>query len=140
MIKRTILLIEDNEDDVFLTKRALKKKNISHILVIAEDGKEALNYLFEENGQVKQEPNLILLDLKLPKIDGLQVLQKVKSEPTTRNIPVVVLSTSSQDEDIVKSYNIGANSYVRKPVDSHQFSDMVGQLGAYWLTLNEPLP
>ncbi len=139
MKKGTILLVEDNEDDIFLAKRALEKKKISNPLVIAEDGEEAINLLFGLDGRDTIEPILILLDLKIPKIGGLEVLQRIKTNSATSMIPVVILTTSSEEEDVAKSYKIGANSYVRKPVDFVQFSKIIEQLGMYWLVLNENL-
>lgn len=135
-----ILLVEDNEDDITLTLRALKKKNIANEVVIARDGVEALDLLQGRNGKAAVKPALILLDLKLPKLDGLEVLKEIRQDELTRGFSVVVLTTSNQEEDIVKSYSLGANSYIRKPVDFIQFTEAVGQLGLYWLVLNEPNP
>jgi two-component system response regulator len=136
-----ILLVEDNPDDIKLTLRALKKSNILNEVVIAEDGVEALDYLFgtgkHEGRDLNVMPQLILLDLKMPKIDGLEVLQRIRKNETTSLLPVVVLTTSSEDRDRIESYKLGANSYIRKPVDFNQFVEAVQQLGLYWLVLNE---
>lgn len=135
-----ILLVEDSEDDITLTLRALKKKNIANEVVIVRDGVEALDKLFGRNGEEVITPALILLDLKLPKLDGMEVLKEIRNNEKTKGFSVVVLTTSNQEEDIVKSYMLGANSYIRKPVDFSQFTEAVGQLGLYWLVLNEPNP
>ncbi|UII28234.1 response regulator [Fulvivirga maritima] len=134
-----ILLVEDNEDDITLTLRALKKQNILNNVIIARDGSEALDLLLGKDGQEAIKPALILLDLKLPKVDGLDVLKKINKLKMDRP-PIVVLTTSTEEEDIVKSYNLGANSYIRKPVDFSQFTEVVGQLGLYWLVINEKKP
>lgn len=135
-----ILLVEDNPDDEALTLRALKRNNILNEVVVARDGAEALDYLFGEGSyagrDTRDQPSLILLDLKLPKIDGLEVLRRLRADPRTQLQPVTVLSTSNQDNDIESSYRLGANSYIRKPVDFTQFMDAVRQLGLYWLDLN----
>ena len=138
-----ILLVEDNPDDVILTKRALKKNNIANALVVVSDGQEALDFLFgngDGTSALAPVPCLILLDLKLPKVSGLEVLQRLRESQRTRLIPVVVLTTSSEERDLIESYSLGANSYVRKPVDFNDFVDAVQQLGMYWLLLNEPAP
>lgn len=135
-----ILLVEDNDDDIELTLRAFKKKNIANKIIVAKDGVEALDYIFGRNGKVQLNPALILLDLKLPKVDGLEVLKEINDNKATSKYPVVVLTTSSEEDDIVKSYNYGAKSYVRKPVNFEEFSEAVGQLGIYWLMLNERYP
>ena len=135
-----ILLVEDSEDDITLTLRALKKKNIANEVIIVRDGVEALDKLFGRNGEKVVKPALILLDLKLPKLDGLEVLKEIRKNEKTKGFSVVILTTSNQEEDIVKSYSLGANSYIRKPVDFVQFTEAVGQLGLYWLVLNEPNP
>ena len=135
--RKSILLVEDNPDDVLLTKRAFKKKNIRNQLIVAEDGPEALDMLYGEEASQTVKPELILLDLKLPRMDGLQVLQRIKSEESTKHVPVVVLTTSSEDRDINKSYDLGANSYILKPVNFETFLNAVGQLGEYWLSLNQ---
>lgn len=144
MSKRNILLVEDNPDDVALTLRALKKNNIANEVIIAKDGVEALDYLFGEGTYVGRDasriPAVILLDLKLPKIDGLEVLERLRKDERTKLAPVVVLTSSKEEQDLVRSYKLGANSYIRKPVDFIQFSEAVRQLGLYWLVLNEPVP
>ena len=139
-----ILLVEDNPRDEALTRRALKKSNIVNEVVAARDGVEALDYLFGTGKYAGRDmsimPQLILLDLKLPKVNGLQVLQKIREEERTRRLPVVVFTSSSEEEDMIKSYDLGANSYVRKPVDFEQFLEATRQLGLYWLVLNEVAP
>ena len=134
-----ILLDEDNPDDEFLALRALKKNNVANEVVVARDGLEALDYLFGEGsraGQAPLVPEVILLDLKLPKIDGLEVLRRIRADERTRRIPTVILTTSNETLDIETSYDNGCNSYIRKPVDFEQFIDAVRQLGLYWLVLN----
>jgi CheY-like chemotaxis protein len=144
MEPKTILLIEDNISEVELTKRALEKAHISNEIVIAEDGVKALDFLFgrgEFAGRdIRQFPSLILLDLNLPKLGGLEVLRQIKAEKFTRLIPIVVLTTSGEEQDIYESYNIGINSYIRKPVDFERFAEVIIQLGLYWLVINEPPP
>lgn len=139
-----ILLVEDNPDDVDLTLRALRKSAIPNELVVASDGVEALDYLFGTGNYAGRDltdmPQVILLDLKLPKIDGLQVLQGIRNHERTRLLPVVVLTTSNEERDLIESYQHGANSYVRKPVDFIEFTDAVRQLGMYWLLLNRAPP
>ncbi|MCS6812482.1 MAG: response regulator [Cyanobacteria bacterium] len=135
-IVRPILLVEDNSDDEALTLRALRRGRITNPIHIARNGEEALTMLFSAN----LLPTVVMLDLKLPKIDGLEVLRRIRAHPPTRLLPVVVLTSSSEERDIVESYNLGANSYVRKPVDIDQFMTAVGQLGLYWALINEPLP
>jgi two-component system, response regulator len=139
---KIILLIEDNSSDIGLTRRALEKSHILNELVIAEDGQEALDYLFGSNtsrGQKKNEmPALILLDLKLPKVDGMQVLRQIRADDRTSRLPVVILTTSGEEQDVAQSYDLGANSYIRKPVDFKQFVEAVQHLGLYWLVMNEP--
>ncbi|MGE5751459.1 MAG: response regulator [Nitrospirota bacterium] len=141
MKNKVILLVEDNPDDVKLTMRALKKSNVLNEVVVAQDGAEALDYLFctgKYTGRDKQfMPQVILLDLKMPKVDGFEVLQRIRSDERTKLVPVVVLTTSSEDKDRVASYQFHANSFVRKPVDFDQFTEAVRQLGLYWLLLNE---
>lgn len=136
--RNVILLVEDNPDDEALTLRALKKNNIANSVVVARDGAEAIDYL-SKNPELLQ---LVLLDLKLPKVDGLEVLRHIRAHSQTRLLPVVILTSSKEDRDLVASYSLGANSYVRKPVDFNQFAEAVRQLGLYWLVLNEkpPLP
>lgn len=137
----TILLIEDNPDDEALTVRALKKNNIANDITVARDGQEALDYLFGKGKFAGRDtshlPQVILLDLKLPKVDGLEVLKQIRANPLTQRLPVVVLTSSNEERDIVTSYSLGANSYVRKPVDFEQFIEAARQLGLYWLVLNE---
>lgn len=139
-----ILLVEDNEDDIELTKRALKKNNIANELVVVRDGQEAIDYLFgagEYAGRdAADRPAVVLLDLKLPKITGLDVLKRLRGDDRTRLTPVVVLTSSKEEKDLMESYNLGANSYIRKPVDFDQFLGAVQQLGLYWLILNEQPP
>ena len=139
-----ILLVEDNPKDEALTLRALRKSNILNRVDVAHDGVEALDYLFAADAEGNQRPlpQLVLLDLKLPKIDGHEVLRRIRAEARTKLLPVVILTTSVEDTDRLDGYRLGANSYVRKPVDFTQFVEAVGQLGLYWLVLNEqpPLP
>ena len=144
MRSKNILLVEDNPSDVKLTKRALEQNQITNELIVAEDGAEALDYLFA-TGQyagrnVRDLPAVVLLDLKLPKIDGLEVLKKIRANEFTRLMPVVILTSSDQEVDMIASYNLGANSYIRKPVDFKKFTEAVRVLGMYWLLLNEPPP
>jgi two-component system, response regulator len=138
----SILLVEDNPADEALTLRALKKANIANPVVVARDGVEAINYLLAEDrsGATRAHPQLILLDLKLPKLDGLEVLKRIRSDSRTQLLPVVILTTSVEDEDRLQGYRLGANSYVRKPVDFSEFAQAVIQLGLYWLVLNERPP
>jgi len=137
----TILLVEDNPDDVELTIRAFRKNNIANNMVVARDGVEALDYLFCQGAfsdrDARDAPRLILLDLKLPKLDGLQVLERLRADERTRLIPVVILTSSKEEQDLVSSYKSGANSYVRKPVDFIQFVEAVRHIGLYWLLINE---
>jgi two-component system response regulator len=141
MHSKPILLVEDNADDEVLALRAFSKSNISNPIVVARDGAEALDYLFAQGQYADRDsrdlPAVVLLDLKLPKIDGLEVLRQIRGNEQTRMMPVVILTSSRHDEDLVSSYNLGANSYVRKPVDFNEFVAAVGQLGMYWLLLNE---
>jgi two-component system, response regulator len=139
--ERSILLIEDNPDDELLTLMAFRDNKIMNEIVVARDGEEALDRLFGAGKYSAHDvitlPQLILLDLKLPKIDGLEVLQKIRSAAETKYLPVVVLTSSREEMDIIKSYQLGANSYIQKPVDFEQFSEAIKQLGLYWLVLNE---
>jgi two-component system response regulator len=139
---KTILLVEDSPADEALTLRALKKANIMSEVVVARDGAEALDYLFAaETGEARRKlPELILLDLKLPKLDGHEVLKRIRADARTQLLPVVILTTSVEDEDRLEGYRVGANSYVRKPVNFNEFSQTVLQLGLYWLVLNEQPP
>jgi CheY-like chemotaxis protein len=141
MPRNTILLVEDNVDDEELTVRALKRNNLANNLVVVRDGVEALDYLFGTGAYAGRNmallPGLILLDLKLPKLDGLEVLRRLRANERTRRLPLVVLTSSNEEQDLIKSYDLGANSYVRKPVDFNQFTESVRQLGMYWLMLNE---
>jgi len=141
MEARTILLVEDNRDDVDLTLRALKKANIANEVEVAADGAEALDYLFSKCGYGEPKrapcPAVVLLDLKLPKVDGLEVLRRLRADERTKLLPVVILTSSREERDLVESYRLGANAYVRKPVDFIQFSEAVRQLGLFWLVLNE---
>jgi len=136
-----ILLVEDNPDDEALTLRALKKSNVLNEVVVARDGAEALDYLFCAGSyagrDMKIMPQIVLLDLKLPKIDGLEVLRHLRCDERTRRLPVVILTSSSEERDMIEGYNLGANSYIRKPVDFNQFSEAIKQLGLYWLVLNK---
>ena len=138
---RTILLVEDNPSDIDLTKRALSKGHILNELIVAEDGQEALDYLFGTGIYAARDsamlPTLILLDLKLPKVDGLEVLRRIRDDRRTKRLTVVILTSSKEDQDIAASYDLGANSYIRKPVDFEQFSEAIRELGLYWLILNE---
>ena len=144
MSDKVILLVEDNPDDEDLTLRALKKNNIKNEVVVARDGVEALEYLFGTEGasgsNSRAIPQVVLLDLKLPKVTGLEVLRRIRSEPQTKRLPVVVLTSSNEEKDLLDSYDLGANSYIRKPVDFEQFTEAVRHLGLYWLVLNEPPP
>lgn len=141
MHNNVILLVEDNPDDEELTLLALKESNILNPIVVARDGAEALDYLFATGKYADRDaslhPQLILLDLKLPKLGGLEVLKRLRADPRTALVPVVVLTSSSEEEGIAASYRLGANSYVRKPVEFHRFADAVKQMGLYWLLLNE---
>jgi CheY-like chemotaxis protein len=137
----SILLVEDNPDDVLLTLRAFKKAHVANAIHVVSDGEEALAHLFAEAGKDPPRlPAVILLDLNLPKVDGLTVLRRLRADERTRRLPVVVLTSSREERDIVGSYDLGANSFVRKPVDFDQFVDAARQLGLYWLMLNEPPP
>ncbi len=137
----TILLVEDNPDDVELTLRAFRKNNIANEIVVARNGVEALDYLFGQGSyadrECKDNPKLILLDLKLPKLDGLQVLERIRADERTRLTPVVILTSSKEEQDLISGYKNGANSYVRKPVDFNKFVEAVREIGLYWLLINE---
>jgi two-component system response regulator len=135
-----ILLVEDNPDDVAFTLRAFKKNNISNEIVVAADGEQALALLLAEDATPPLRPGLVLLDVKLPKIDGLEVLRRLRADPRTQLLPVVVLTTSNEERDIVESYRLGANSYVRKPVVFSEFLNAANVLGMYWLLVNQPPP
>ena len=144
MDKKTILLVEDNPDDQDLTLRALKKNQIMNEVIVVSDGAEALDYLFcsgkYADREIEKLPEVILLDLKLPKINGLEVLRRIRADKRTKLLPVVILTSSTEESDLVESYKLGANSYIKKPVDFIQFSEAVRQLGLYWLVLNESPP
>lgn len=135
---RSILLVEDNPDDVLLTERAFRRADVPNELRVARDGAEALEILLGSGARAA--PALVLLDLKLPKVDGLEVLRRLRAEERTRRLPVVVLTSSLEERDVVESYGLGANSYIRKPVDFTQFAEAIRLLGHYWLVLNEPPP
>ncbi len=142
--EKTILLVEDNPDDVALTLRALEKHNIKNKVTVARDGAEALDYLFATGAYSDRDtsvmPAVIILDLKLPKVDGLTVLERMRADERTKLVPVVILTSSKEEQDMIKGYKLGANSYVRKPVDFAQFIEAARQLGLYWLVINEPPP
>jgi two-component system, response regulator len=144
MNDKIILLVEDNPDDEALTIRALHKNNIKNEVVVARDGAEALDYLFGlhayEGRDTRELPQIVLLDLKLPKVDGLEVLRAIRNDERTKRLPVVILTSSKEDRDLTHGYDLGANSYVRKPVDFVAFAEAVRQLGLYWLILNEAAP
>jgi CheY-like chemotaxis protein len=144
MNNKVILLVEDNPDDKALTLRALKKNNIKNEVIVARDGAEALDYLFGtgayQGRDLSAMPEVVLLDLKLPKVDGLEVLKRLREDARTRLLPVVILTSSREEQDLINSYSLGANSYVRKPVDFNQFTEAVRHLGLYWLVLNEAPP
>ena len=142
--ERTILLVEDNPDDVELTLRALKQYNVRNEIAVVRDGAEALDYLFATGVYSDRDttamPAVVILDLKLPKVDGLEVLQRIRADERTKLVPVVILTSSKEEKDMVNGYKFGANSYVRKPVDFTQFVEAARQLGLYWLVINEPPP
>ena len=137
-----ILLIEDNPDDVELTLRAFKKHNLANHITVARDGEDALNIIFQRGKESAggQRPDLILLDLNLPMVDGMEVLKQIKKNPKTKVIPVIILTSSKEENDLAESYLLGANSYIRKPVNFENFTGVVMQLGLYWLLINEPPP
>lgn len=141
---KVILLVEDNPDDEALTLRALEKNNIRNEVVVARDGVEALDYLFFRGAHANRDPHkqpaITLLDLKLPKVDGLEVLRQIRANPSTQLLPIVILTSSKEEQDLINSYRLGANSYIRKPVDFSQFVEAVRSLGLYWLVLNETPP
>ncbi|MGE0704680.1 MAG: response regulator [Vicinamibacterales bacterium] len=137
MASQLIALVEDNPDDEMLTIRALKKQKVANEIVVLRDGVEALDFLLSPESPL---PDLVLLDLKLPRLDGLQELRRLREEERTRLLPIVVLTSSDEERDVIEGYRLGANSYVRKPVDFSQFADAVSHLGLYWLVLNQPPP
>jgi CheY-like chemotaxis protein len=139
-IAGTILLVEDDPDDEVLTLRALRRAQVGNAVLVARDGVEALDRLLGDGAGPREIPQVVLLDLKLPKIDGLEVLRRLRADERTRLLPVVVLTSSSEERDLVESYRLGANSYVRKPVDFGEFAEAVGRLGLYWLLVNQPPP
>lgn len=144
MDTKSILLVEDNPSDVALTKRALEKSRIKNTMIVVEDGAEALEYLFCTGKYAERDncdlPTVVLLDLKLPKVDGLEVLKRVRANEKTKRLPIVIMTSSREDVDLAAAYDFGANSYVRKPVDFNQFAEAVNHLGLYWLVINEPPP
>ena len=144
MSDKTILLVEDNPDDEALTLRALKKNNILNSVTVVRDGAEALDYLFCQGAYAGRDaslkPAVTLLDLKLPKVDGMEVLKRLRADARTRLLPVVILTSSKEEQDLVNGYHLGANSYIRKPVDFTQFMEAIRQVGLYWLMINEPPP
>lgn len=144
MEAKIILLVEDNPSDIGLTRRALVKSHIANELVVAEDGQEALDYLYGSGAysarDVTELPAVVLLDLKLPRVDGLEVLRHIRAETITRRLPVVILTSSKEEQDLATSYDLGVNSYIRKPVDFEQFAQAIQTLGLYWLVLNEEPP
>jgi len=144
MSDKKILLVEDNPDDIELTRRALRSNKIGNDLVVAQDGVEALDFLFGTGKYAGRNmhdlPVVVLLDLKLPKVDGLEVLKKIRAETLTKRLPIVILTSSKEEQDLLNGYNFGANSYIRKPVDFNQFTEAVRQLHLYWMVLNEPPP
>jgi two-component system response regulator len=143
MADKTILLVDDDKNELFLAQRALKKGNITRNVVAVSNGEEALDYLYCRGKYTDRDPScdvplLTLLDLKMPKVDGLEVLKQIRNNPKTKNLPVVVLTSSEEQTDIVQSYNLGCNAYVRKPVDFEQFAEVIKQMALFWLDLNEP--
>lgn len=144
MNPKSILLVEDNPSDVALTRRAFEKNRIHNELRVANDGQDALDYLFREGRHAGRDPNdmpiLILLDIKMPRVDGLEVLRRLRADPRTRRIPVAILTSSTEEQDVAAGYDLGTNSYIRKPVDFHEFAEVVKLLGIYWMMVNEPPP
>jgi CheY-like chemotaxis protein len=143
MPNNVILLVEDNEDDAYLALRAFRKSKVQNEIVRVGDGVEALEYLFCQGAYADRPaglPEVVLLDLNMPRMDGLELLRRLRADPVTKNLPIVVLTSSSEDQDVLRSYNLGANSYVRKPVNFEQFVEAASQLGLYWLVLNQPPP
>ena len=140
MPRNTILLVEDNDNDEILTRRALEKTRLVNEVIVARDGAEALEFLFGEGAEDRELPQLVLLDLKLPKVDGIEVLRRIRDDRRTHRLPVVVLTSSDEEQDRYRSYDLGVNSYVRKPVQSDHFKAAVEELGMYWLVLNRPPP
>ncbi len=144
MLPKKILLVEDNADDVALTLRAFKNNNIANEVVVAKDGEEALDYLFGKGIYADLEmddmPTVVLLDIKLPKLNGLETLRRIRNNERTKLLPVVMLTSSKEEQDVYNGYDLGCNSYIRKPVDFVQFNDAIRQLGVYWFLLNEPPP
>ena len=144
MHSKTILLVEDDPSDVDLTRRAFEKSSLGNTLAVVHDGLEALDYLFSAYDSAGREPaqlpTVILLDLNLPKVDGLEVLRRIRADSRTRRLPVVILTSSTEQQDLVKGYELGANSYIRKPIDFYQFAEKIRQMELYWLVLNEPPP
>jgi two-component system response regulator len=139
-----ILLVEDNQDDMDLALHALKREKLANHIFVARDGEEALDFLFCRGSFAQRSfehpPKLVLLDLKLPKVDGMEVLKQVKSDPRTKNIPIVIMTSSKEERDLVSGYNLGANSFIQKPVDFDQFRATVKSIGLYWLVINQPAP
>src|ERR1700690_748557 len=144
LVELDILLVEDNQDDVDLALHALRREKLANRIVVVRDGEEALDFLFCRAGFAQRSfehpPRLVLLDLKLPKVDGMEVLKQVKSDPRTKTIPVVIMTSSKEERDLVASYHLGANSYIQKPVDFDQFRETVKAVGLYWLVINQPVP
>jgi two-component system response regulator len=144
MVEPIILLVEDNRDDEELTRLALQESNVVNQLVVVRDGQEALDWLYCTGAHADRQPclkpSVVLLDLKLPKVSGLEVLERIRQDPRTRRLPVVILTSSREEQDLLRGYDLGANSYIRKPVDFEQFTQSIRQLGIYWMVLNEPPP
>jgi two-component system, response regulator len=142
--KLEILLVEDNQDDMDLAIHSLRRENLANHIIAVRDGEEALDFLFCRGAFAERSfehpPKLVLLDLKLPKVDGMEVLKQVKSDPRTKSIPVIILTSSKEERDLVSGYNLGANSYIQKPVDFDQFRETVKSVGLYWLVINQPAP